>query len=83
MNMLFGKKDKQPQEPADASAASAKQDPRSSTNSQANTGAETATNAFKLQDVASHTDIMYPSGLKLALLLISIFVSMFLVSLVC
>ena len=29
-----------------------------------------------------HTDIVYPSGLKLALLMMSIFVGMFLVSLV-
>jgi hypothetical protein len=84
VNMLFGKKDRQPEEVADASPASVKEDSQSSTNSQPNTVAEVGADASKPKDIAGNpTDIVYPSGLKLALLLTSIFVSMFLVSLVC
>ena len=82
--MLFGKKYREPQEVADASPASVKEDSQSSTNSQPNTVAEVGADASKPKDIAcSPTDIVYPSGIKLALLLTSIFVSMFLVSLVC
>lgn len=43
----------------------------------------TATDESKAKDLTpSDTDIVYPSGVKLALLLMSIFVSMFLVALV-
>ena len=71
--MLFKKKEKQPQE--DEIAPPAPMDGEATTC--------TAADESKAKDLKRiHTDITYPSGLKLALLMMSIFVSMFLVSLV-
>lgn len=68
VNMWFKKKEKQPQE--DEVAPSAPMDGE-------------ATDESKAKDLKRiDTDIIYPSGLKLALLIMSIFVGMFLVSLV-
>jgi hypothetical protein len=78
MNMLFKKMGKRPQEeeiappaPMDSNAAHCT-DPAGEK--------DTATDESK---DPTHTDIVYPSGLKLALLMTSIFVGMFLVALVC
>ena len=75
INMLFKKKGrKQPQEDDI--------EPPAAIDSDAPTC--TAADEGKTKDLKHiHTDITYPSGLKLALLMMSIFVSMFLVSLVC
>jgi hypothetical protein len=68
MNMWFKKEEKQPQE--DEIAPPAPMDGE-------------AADESKAKDLKRiDTDIIYPSGLKLALLIMSIFVGMFLVSLV-
>jgi hypothetical protein len=78
--MLFKKKGKQPQE--DEIAPPAPMDGEAPTcTDPASEG--TAADESKAKDLKRiHTDIIYPSGLKLALLMMSIFVGMFLVSLV-
>ena len=75
---MFKKKEKQPQEdeiaPKDSKAPTCT-DPAGEK--------DMAADESKAKDLKRiHTDITYPSGLKLALLMISIFVGMFLVALV-
>lgn len=77
--MLFKKKGKQSREDEVASPASMDGEAPTCTNP-AGKEAEVASDS-KAKDI--HTGIIYPSGLKLALLMTSIFVGMFLVSLVC
>lgn len=74
--MLFKKREKQPQKdeiaPIDGKAPTC-----------THPASEEGPDESKAKDLKHiHTDIIYPSGLKLALLMISIFVGMFLVSLV-
>ena len=77
--MLFKKKEKKPEEvgpptPIDGGASTC-------TDMAGEEG--TAADGSKAKELNNiHTDIVYPSGLKLALLMMSIFVGMFLVSLV-
>jgi hypothetical protein len=81
INMLFKKQEKQPQE--DKVAPPAPMDGKAPTCTDPAGEEGTAADESKAKDLKRiHTDIIYPLGLKLALLIVSIFVSMFLVSLV-
>ena len=77
--MLFKKKVKQPQE--DNIAPPALMDGEKPTSTGA-TGEDGVAADESKDPKRIETDISYPSGLKLALLMISIFIGMFLVSLV-
>jgi hypothetical protein len=80
--MLFKKAEKQPQE--DEIALPKPMDNEAPTCTKAAGEEGAAAEQSKAEDLKRiHTDIIYPSGLKLALLMMSIFVGMFLVSLVC
>jgi hypothetical protein len=79
--MLFKKKGKQRQN--DEIAPPAPMDGEAPTSTHPVGEKDTAADESKAKDLKRiHTDIIYPSGLKLAFLIMSIFVSMFLVSLV-
>ena len=81
INMLFKRKGKQPQE--DEIASPAPMDGKAPTCVDPSSKESTAADEPNAKDLKRiHTDIIYPSGLKLALLMTSIFVGMFLVSLV-
>ncbi len=77
--MLFKKKEKQPQQDEIPPTVESKV----STSSDPTVEKDVAANELEAQNPKPiTTDIVYPSGLKLVLLMISIFVGMFLVALV-
>ena len=79
--MLFKKKEQQPQE--DEIAQPVPMDGEAPTCTDPASEEGTAADESKAKELKHiHTDIIYPSGLKLALLMMSVFVSLFLVSLV-
>jgi hypothetical protein len=81
INMLFRKEGKHPQE--DEIAPPAIMDGKAPTCTDPASQESTITDESKAKDLRhADTDIVYPSGLKLALLMTSIFTGMFLVSLV-
>jgi hypothetical protein len=80
---MFKKKERQPQEAAIMSKVHGNGESHDLAHSNSTTEEGTAVEDSKAKDLKHvPTDIVYPSGLKLALLMTSIFVTMFLVSLV-
>jgi hypothetical protein len=83
--MLFKKKGKQPQKDDISPPTHTPMDDKTPTSAAAAGAEDMATDKSKakaneLKDI--RTNIIYPSGLKLAMLMLSIFVGMFLISLV-
>jgi hypothetical protein len=80
--MSFNKKEKQPQKDEIAPPTPTPMDDKNPTCTAPASEEDMATDKSKAKAKDIHTDIIYPSGLKLAMLMMSIFVGMFLISLV-
>jgi hypothetical protein len=84
INMLFKKKGKMSQEDENVPSTHTPMDDKTATctGPASEEDMPTDKSKAKAKELNIHADIVYPSGLKLALLMMSIFVSMFLISLV-